>query len=71
MIEEDLIEKRFAVVAIEKGFINRDQLLEGVEIQIDEEIEEGVRRVIGAILVEKGYMTLSQVQETLELCDIE
>jgi len=71
MAEEDLMEKRFGVVAIEKEFINRDQLLEVLEIQIDEEIEQGERRVIGAILVEKGYINLSQVQETLELCDIE
>ena len=71
MSEEDLMEKRFGVVAIEKGFISRDQLLEALEIQIDEEIEQGERRVIGMILVEKGYMNLSQVQETLELCDIE
>lgn len=71
MLDEDLMEKRFGVVAIEKGFISRDQLLEGVEIQIDEEIEEGVCRAIGAILLEKGYMNLSQIQETLELCDVE
>jgi hypothetical protein len=71
MSEEGLMEKRFGVVAIEKGFINRDQLIEALEIQIDEEIEQGVRRVTGAILVEKGYMNLSQVQETFELCDIE
>ena len=71
MSEEDLMEKRFGVVAIEKGFITRDQLLEVLEIQIDEEIEKGERRVIGAILVEKGYMNLLQVQEALELCDIE
>ncbi len=71
MSEEDLIKKRFGGVAIEKGFISMDQLIEGLEIQIDEEIEQGVRRVIGAILVEKGYMNLSQVQETLELYDIE
>jgi hypothetical protein len=71
MPEEELMEKRFGVVALEKEFISRDQLLEALEIQIDEEIEQGERRVIGMILVEKGYMDLSQVQETLELCDIE
>ncbi len=38
MSEEDLMGKRFGVVAIEKGFIGRDQLLEVLEIQIDEEI---------------------------------
>ena len=71
MPEEELIEKRFGVVALEKEFISRDQLIEALEIQIDEEIEQGERRVIGMILVEKGYMNLSQVQETLELYDIE
>jgi len=71
MSEEDLMEKRFGAVATEKGFISMDQLLEGLETQIDEEVEQGVHRVIGAILVEKGYMNLSQVQETLEACDIQ
>jgi len=63
---EELTEKRFGVVAIEKGFISMNQLLEGLEIQVEEEIEQGLRRVIGAILVEKGYMDLLQVQEVLE-----
>jgi hypothetical protein len=38
MSEEDLMENRFGVMAKEKGFISRDQLLEVLEIQIDEEI---------------------------------
>jgi hypothetical protein len=38
MPEEELMEKRFGVVALEKEFISRDQLLEVLEIQIDEEI---------------------------------
>ena len=65
-MSEELPDRRFGVVAIEKGFISMDQRLEGQEIQIEEEVELGVRRVIGAILVEKGYMNLSQVEEVLE-----
>jgi hypothetical protein len=65
-MEEEFEEKPFGAVAIEKGFISMDQLLEGLEIQAEEEIEQGISRVIGAILVEKGYMNLSQVQEVLE-----
>ena len=65
-MSEELPDRRFGVVAIEKGFITMDQLLEGLEIQIEEEAEQGVSRVIGAILVEKGYMNLSQVEEVLE-----
>ena len=62
---EEETEKRFGVVAIEKGFISTVQLVEGLETQA-EEIEQGLHRVIGAILVEKGYMDLMQVQEVLE-----
>ncbi len=63
---EEFEEKRFGAVAIEKGFISMDQLLEGLEIQMDEDVEHGKCRVIGAILVGKGYMNLSEMQETLE-----
>ena len=66
MPEDDLMEKRFGVVAIEKGFISMAQLLEGLDIQVEEEIEQGMRRIIGAILIEKGHMDLSQVQEVVE-----
>ena len=62
---EEETDRFFGVVAIEKGFINAAQLVEGLETQ-EEEIEQGLRRVIGAILVEKGYMDLMQIQEVLE-----
>ena len=65
-VEEEERGKRFGIIAIEKGFITMAQLVEGLEIQIEEEMDLGARRVIGAILVEKGYMDLSQVQEVLE-----
>ena len=65
-MSEEFTDKRFGVVAIEKGFISMAQLLEGLEIQVEEEIEQGLRRIIGAILIEKGYMDLSQVQEVVE-----
>ncbi|MFC1814164.1 hypothetical protein ACFL03_15880 [Thermodesulfobacteriota bacterium] len=65
-MSEEFTDKRFGVVAMEKGFISMDQLLEGLEIQVEEEIEQGMRRIIGAILIEKGYMDLSQVQEVVE-----
>ena len=33
-MSEEFTDKRFGVVAIEKGFISMDQLLEGLEIQL-------------------------------------
>jgi len=68
-MSEDSIEytdKRFGVVAIEKGFIGMDQLLEVLKVQIEEEMDQGIHRVIGSILVEMGYMSLSQIEEILE-----
>ena len=65
-MSEDFSDKRFGQIAIDKGFISMAQLVEGLEIQIEEETEQGMRRVIGAILIEKGYMNLLQVQEVVE-----
>jgi hypothetical protein len=62
----EFTDKRFGVIAIEKGFITMNQLVECLTIQIEEEIERGVHRIIGAILVEKGYLNLLQVEEILE-----
>ena len=62
----EFTDKRFGVIAIEKGFITMNQLVECLTIQIEEEIESGIHRIVGAILVEKGYMDLSQIQEILE-----
>ncbi|MFC1515935.1 hypothetical protein ACFL7E_04155 [Thermodesulfobacteriota bacterium] len=59
-------DKRFGVVAIEKGFISLDQLLESLKMQIEEELERGIHRVIGAILVENGFMDLLQIEEVLD-----
>jgi hypothetical protein len=68
MIEESIeyTDKRFGVVALEKGLIDMNQLLEVLKVQIEEEMEQGIHRVVGSILVEMGYMNLSQVEEVLE-----
>ena len=59
------IDKRFGTVAIEKGFITREQLFEVLKIQISEELESNERRLVGQILIDKEYITIDQIDEVL------
>jgi hypothetical protein len=62
-IEE--LEKRFGTMAVGKGFINFDQLMEALEIQEREDMEGKKHRLIGKILFDIGLMTLPQIEEVL------
>jgi hypothetical protein len=63
-------EKRFGMVAVEKGFVTVEQILEAIEIQIRENMEQNKHRFIGTVLVEQGHMRHSQIQEVLVSMDI-
>ena len=58
-------EKRFGYIAIEKRFINTDQLVEAFDIQITEENKNRKHLFIGEILLDLNYMTLEQIEEVL------
>ena len=58
-------DKRFGLVAIEKGYIAFEQAYEALVTQVTEELESSKRRPIGEILHEKGYMTASQIDGVL------
>ena len=58
--------KRFGTIAVEKGFITVDQLVEALNIQAREDVEGKNHRLLGSILVDQGLMTNSQVNEILE-----
>ena len=58
--------KRFGTIAVEKGFITKNQLFEALKIQTKENIEEGKHRLLGQILIEKKLLTLSQVEIIVE-----
>jgi len=64
-METDHLEKRFGVLAVEKGFVNPDQVIEALKIQVMEDIEKGKHRLIGRILLEQGLITLSQINDVL------
>jgi hypothetical protein len=58
-------DKRFGNIAIEKGFITPEQLIDALNIQIIGEIKDGKHRLIGQILLKMNHMTLEQIEEVL------
>ena len=63
---EGKLDKRFGAVAIDKGFITLENLIEAMKIQIIEDLEGSDRRLIGQILWEKGFIKTEQINEVLE-----
>ena len=64
MAEEKPI-KRFGALAIAKGFITKDQFIEAMAMQIENETEGIKPNNIGSILNAMGYMTKEQIDEVL------
>ena len=58
-------DKRFGLIAIEKGYILSQDLIDGLKTQVEEDIRHNAHRLIGEILVGKGRMTLSQVNDVV------
>jgi hypothetical protein len=65
-METEHLEKRFGIVAVEKGFVTAEQVVEAMRTQVLEDIECGKHRLIGRILLEQGILKLAQVDEVLE-----
>ena len=47
MTRREKREKRFGVVAVEKGFITPDQLFEALKVQVQEDLETETHRLVG------------------------
>ena len=65
--EKEHLEKRFGVLAVEKGYVTPDEVIEALKIQVMEDVEKGNHRPIGVILLEKGLITTSQLIDVLEI----
>lgn len=65
-MDADQLERRFGIVAVERGFVTPKQIQEALEIQVRENIEKKKHRFIGTILVDQGYMKHSQISEVLK-----
>jgi CheY-like chemotaxis protein len=59
------LDKRFGIVAVENGFISREQLIDAMQIQIDDELKGAKHRLVGEILRGKEYITDTQINEVL------
>ena len=59
-------QKRFGTIAVDKGYINENQLIKALEIQAKENVLDGKHRLLGQIFVEEGLLTNTQVEEVLE-----
>ena len=63
-------EKRFGMIAVEKGYVAPSQVLEAMETQVKENIEKHRHRSLGELLMTLGYMTETQVNDVLKSMDI-
>jgi hypothetical protein len=62
-IESD---KAFGEVAVDRGFITKEQLEAALRLQTLEYSSTGNRRSIGRILLNEGLITLRQIGEVLK-----
>ncbi|MFC1822117.1 hypothetical protein ACFL9T_05380 [Thermodesulfobacteriota bacterium] len=58
--------KRFGVIAIEKGYITKEQFVEVMGIQIENETEGFKHKPFGEVLIKMGLMNSSQVYDVLK-----
>jgi hypothetical protein len=61
----ELREIRFGLIAIMKGFISQEDLVKALGLQVLQEVEHGVHRAIGKLLMDQGIMSTDQVEEAL------
>ena len=59
------LEKRFGELAIEKGYITKNQLLEAFEVQVSDALNQKKRRLIGTILFDLGYINHQRIDIVL------
>ncbi len=67
----ELPQRRFGLIALEKGFIKADQLYEALLRQRAQETEGADRRPLGMILKDLGYLSVSQIDEVLQTLEEE
>lgn len=61
---------RFGALAVTKGFITPEQLVETLKLQVNENLKQSKHRLVGEILKEKEYITTAQINAVLESMDI-
>ena len=59
-------EIRFGNIAMSKGFITGEQLVNAIKTQLNMEVERGEHILIGEILVDMGVMNEKQVNKVIK-----
>ena len=57
---------RFGILAVQKGFVTKDDIFNALDIQLNEDFSIGKHRLIGRILLDEGLMTDVQVSEVVK-----
>ena len=60
---------RFGMVAVDKGFVNTEDVIKALEVQYKENVFSEKHRLIGEILKDQGLMTTEQIEEVLQILD--
>ena len=66
MKETDPRDIRFGYIAVKKGFVKSDQVIDALEKQFIEDLDSEEHRLLGEILFEEGHMTQSQLDDVIE-----
>ncbi len=56
---------RFGVIAVDKGYINEDNLFEALALQIEENLNDDGHRLIGEILYGLGMMSEKEIEDVV------
>lgn len=59
-------EKRFGLIAVEKGFISQEELIHGLTVQVREDIENGAHRLIGELFFDLNIMNENEIEEVVK-----
>lgn len=57
---------RFGMIAVNKGYITKDQLIRALTIQAQENFEESKHRLLGQIMLSEGYLSPEQIDDVIE-----
>jgi len=57
---------RFGVIAVQKGFVTPEQVVDALTLQVKDFFSTGKHRLIGEILLDQGHIDQSQLNEILQ-----
>jgi len=66
-MEREHLEKRFGLIAVEKGYVKPENLIEALKTQVVEDMEKGEHRLVGRILLEQGLLSTEQIENILDI----